>query len=553
MSIPSILVGMGREEEIEKLEKFSNYEEIDPEIHEEIARRYRNFAPEVIEDIARAETYMRKQGLPAIFDYAKTSDPRLLVFFEYLLNRRYPTLAEVAKALGLQRVTLQKWFRIFKEFSPDPEIVRYYEQTWEQSDKSRGVEKKMERESLDLARSFETPKEKLLKVSGDVKKVGEMSEKDEEVVEIPKSILQRLIYASITGNKPAFADALKSLTDYHIDWKKAIEEFIERYGTPEDKRALSSFMGGRASREEWYNRLMDMFEKSYEAYIMRNILPFSSHGQTPLFDAQEERIRRLEEKLNQFLEEFRKREEDERYRKLLERIEDLEKKLLGGEVATKSDYVKALEQKVKELEDQAKFKALEASMYSAISEIKKDLESLKHGENPIDVYNKIYGIIRSREEKLDELRRELEKERNEKLLNQVNALREELESIRESLSESVRDPVSQLKKLGDQIEELEKTLQAIRKGVSPTAESTVREKAMDILEKTIEKLSNVGIGALSSPTAASSGGKIVSLPCPKCGQPVPIPDLTTATQVVCPSCGTISAIQRSSATVSPQK
>ncbi|MEM1548710.1 MAG: hypothetical protein QXM02_06815 [Thermoproteota archaeon] len=544
---------MVSEEEVEKLESFSDYGELDPEIHEEIAKRYRNFAPEVIEDIARAETYLRRRGLPAIFDSAKTSDPRLLVFVEYLMSRRYPTLAEVAKVLGLQKVTLQKWFKLFREFSPDPEIVRYYEQTLEQYGGGGGAGKKVERERFDQAQSFETPREKLLKASGDVKIVREMSEKSEDMVEIPKSILQRLIYASITGNKPAFADALKSLTEYHIDVEKAVKDFIERYGTPEDRRAFSSLMGGKMSRDEWYNRLMDMFEKGYEAYVMRNIMPFSGLGQAPPFDAQEERIRRLEERLNQLLDEFRKREEDEKYRKLVEKIERLEEKLYGGETAPKSDYIKALEQKVKELEDQAKFKALETSISSAISEIKKDLESIKQGESPVDVYNKIYSVIKSREEKLDELRSELERERNEKLLSQVNILREELESIKSALSEEDRDPITRLKRLGDQIEDLEKTLQAIRRGASPTAESSVRERAMGILERTIEKLSDVGAKALGSQTASSSGGKIVSLPCPKCGQPVPIPDLATATQVTCPSCGTVSAIQRSPAPTSQHK
>ena len=531
-----------------------DYDNMDYEAEDyaEVERKYPGLDDEMKVAVAKQLSWIRKNGYPSIMAHAKVTDPRFLVFVHWIINKQFESLKEAKKRLNLSGAVISRWWKFLKENDYlQPDVIEYYESREGAPEKAG---KKLEGSRLEPARSSVIRLEETLsKARGKHKQRG-MSEEEEKVVEIPEELLYKLVRSAMIGDKRGIADAFNQLLKYKGDLADAMKEFIERYSGGKSAGYLTFRPGDSSDVDSFVSGIMKAYLAAMQVQAFREALGggnFRIHpdgsisvGVSYPYDEFSPLFRRLEERLEKLEETLRKNVEEERFKKLEERIEALAKELAEKGRPEASREIEALKDELRRLREER----LKEDLKETIEDLKEAVSAASQGKggtyDVIDAITRLDQLLRNREMKIEELKAKVEEAKDEKFLSLLESMQEQIKELRSRLQEVSKNPLQAYKEFAEQISELEKTLQSIRKGSSPKVDQDVKQRALDLLQDVVSKATDVFLSQKAPRTPMDVGARLASLPCPGCGKPIPVPNVQNAETITCPHCGKTWAVER---------
>ena len=155
-------------------------EDYDYEDYEEVSRKYAGLDDEMRVLVAKALTWIKKKGPPAVMAACKIWDPRFLVFADRIVTKEWESLEEARRRLKVNKKTVNYWFRrLCEEQIIEPETARFY--GWGREERKG--------ESLQPPRTSSARRRESLSIDEGLAKVKDMPEEEEKVVEIPEALL----------------------------------------------------------------------------------------------------------------------------------------------------------------------------------------------------------------------------------------------------------------------------------------------------------------------------------------------------------------------------
>ena len=510
----------------------------------EVELRYPGLDEEMKIETAKELAWIKRNGYPSIMAHARLTDPRFLVFVHWIMNQKFESLEEARQRLKLPWKTIIKWWNFLKDNQyVGSDIIEYYDSRLGDVQKAgKGVEGSR----LEPPRSSVIRLEETLSKAGGKHKQGGMSEGEEKVVEIPEELLYKLVRSAMIGDKRGIAEAFSQLLKYKGDLSEAMKEFIERYASGKPGGYLSFRPGEMPDLDSFVSGIMKAYLAAMQVQAFREALgggSFKVHpdgsitvGVSYPFDEYSPIIRRLEERLERLEEHLRKSLEEERFKKLEERIEALAKELVEKGRPEASREIEALREELRKLREER----LKEDLKETIEDLKEALASASQGKGEsldiIDAIAKLDALLRDREMKIEQLKAEVEKAKDERFFSLLENMQEQVKELRARLQEVTKNPLQAYQELAEQIAQLEKIMESIRKGSSPKVDQDVKQRALDMLQEVVGKVTDIFVNQRASPTPVEVGARLAALPCPNCKKPIPLPDLRSAKLITCPHC-----------------
>ncbi|MEM3978787.1 MAG: hypothetical protein QXK87_06965 [Fervidicoccaceae archaeon] len=496
-----------------------------------IAKQYKIPDGSLIDEVAEAYLELQKH-MPSVMEVMGTKDPRALVFANGLISFKWESLTDACKRLGIEFRTAQKWFsRLAKSNAIDPIIIKSYEAAIRR--------KKKVENPFDSPRFSSTSQKKDINEQNVVNVV--MSELEiPETVTVPKKLFIDLAYHGITGNKMGVANAVSEALGKSLTAEQIIKAVVEKYraegGSEEDGLEVDD---PSKLLDKLYKDLMKQeLEKLKLSMIQSRLAGLS----LPIANSNSgfvSRLERLERMFEDILRKLEKQEEEERIKKLEEKIERLSEQITKPMISEEHPEIKRLKEELNELKTKREKEELIDTIKTAFGQ-KSSIDDLLRFQQQMEQIRQQYIT------QIEELRKRAEEERNARLLDQTEILRKELESLKSVVSRIHVDPVQQIMDFAERMSKIEEVLKALRKGESPSVSSDIKQQVFDTIKTTISQLmQNLPQLTGKTPAPASEALRIVSMKCtnPNCGNDIPIPD-PNVPQIVCPHCGQIYKVEK---------
>ena len=511
----------------------------------EVESKYPAMDDEMKVETAKELTWIRKNGYPSIMAHAKVTDPRFLVFVHWLMQQKFESLEDAQKRLKLTWRSVAKWWKFLKENQYlKPEIIEYYDSRPAGPLKGK---KKREKESLEPPRSSSTRLEETLSKGAGKYKLRGMSEENERVIEIPEGLFKQLVAAGYIGDKRKLSQVVNAVISQYKDMEEVFKEVIQGGGVSQS-RGISITAG---NVDELFSKIQDRITNAYllgeYIKILKGALgpanyyvnPDGSIGiNIPANSPNESSaFKRIEDKIEKLIEALQKREEEDKFKAIEEKINQLTEKISKGGAVESNREIEALKEELRKLREER----LKEDLKDTIEDLKETLASTAQGKSGgydiIDAITKLDTLLKDREMKIEQLKAEVDKARDERFMQILENVLEQDRDLRSRLHEVSKNPLQAYQELADQISQLEKIMDSIRKGSSPKVDQDIKQRALNLLEETVSKVTDVMLGQKSMRMPIDVGAKLASLPCPNCGKPIPMPDLKNAKIVTCPHCG----------------